>query len=104
MQVQINHDNHVRLGEDVEQRLAGTVRDFLNRFGDRITRVEVHMSDANGSSKGGDDKRCLLEARMANLAPIAVSHLADTYQLAFDAALDKLEHAISHSIGKLETH
>jgi ribosome-associated translation inhibitor RaiA len=103
MQVQINHDNHVRLGADVEQRLAATVRDFLNRFGDRITRVEVHMSDANGG-KGGDDKRCLLEARMANLQPIAVSHLAATYQLAFDGALDKLEHAISHTIGKLETH
>jgi hypothetical protein len=103
MQVQINHDNHVRLGEDVEQRLAGTVRDFLDRFGDRITRVEVHMSDANGG-KGGDDKRCLLEARMANLAPIAVSHYAGSYQLAFEAALDKLEHAINHTIGKLETH
>lgn len=103
MQVQINHDNHVRLGADVEQRLADTVRDFLNRFGDRITRVEVHMSDANGG-KGADDKRCLLEARMANLQPIAVSQLAGSYQLAFDGALDKLEHAISHTIGRLETH
>ena len=74
MQVQINHDNHVRLGADVEERLADTVRDFLNRFGDRITRVEVHMSDANGG-KGGDDKRCLLEARLANLQPIAVPAL-----------------------------
>jgi ribosome-associated translation inhibitor RaiA len=103
MQVQINHDNHVRLGADVEQRLADTVRDFLDRFGDRITRVEVHMSDANGG-KGGDDKRCLLEARLANLQPIAVSHLAASYQLAFDGALDKLEHAINHTVGKLETH
>ncbi|HVF17243.1 MAG TPA: HPF/RaiA family ribosome-associated protein [Steroidobacteraceae bacterium] len=103
MQIQINHDNHVRLGEDVEQRLAGTVRDFLDRFGDRITRVEVYMSDVNGQ-KGGDDKRCLLEARLANLAPIAVSDNADSYQLAFEGALDKLEHALNHTVGKLETH
>jgi ribosome-associated translation inhibitor RaiA len=103
MQVQINHDNHVRLGADVEQRLAETVRESLNRFGDRITRVEVHMSDANGG-KGGDDKKCLLEVRMANLQPIAVSQQASTYQLAFDRALDKLTHAIGHTIGKLATH
>jgi ribosome-associated translation inhibitor RaiA len=104
MQVQVNHDNHVRLGADVEQRFGDIIRDSLNRYGDRITRVEMHVSDENGGKGGDADKRCMLEARMANLHPIAVSHLADSYQLAFDGALEKLEHAISHTIGKLETH
>jgi len=104
MQVQVNHDNHVRLGADVEQRFGDIIRDTLNRYGDRITRVEMHVSDENGGKRGESDKRCMLEARMASLQPIAVSHLADSYQLAFDGALEKLEHAISHTVGRLETH
>jgi ribosome-associated translation inhibitor RaiA len=103
MHIKVNHGNHVRLGEDVEQRFADIIRNTLNRFGDRITRVEMHMSDEN-AGKGGDDKRCLIEVRMANLAPIAVSHIADTWQVAFDGALGKVESAISHSVGKRETH
>ena len=104
MQVQVNHDNHVRLGADVEERFADIIRDSLDRFGDRITRVEMHVSDGNGDKRSDADKRCMLEARMANLKPIAVSHLAASDQLAFDGALEKLEHAIGHTIGKLETH
>jgi len=104
MQIQINHDNHVRLGEDVEERFAATVRDTLDRYADRITRVEVHLGDENGGKHGASDKRCLIEVRLASLKPIAVTHLADSYPLAVDGALEKLEHAIGHSIGKRATH
>lgn len=104
MQVQVNHGKHVHLGADVEQRFADIIRETLNRFGDRITRVQMHLSDENAGKHGSDDKRCLLEARLANLQPIVASHAADSWQLAFDGALEKLEAAIGHAIGKLETH
>ncbi len=71
MQIQVNHDNRVRLAEDTADRLSRTVEDYLSKFADRITRVEMHLSDLNGG-KGGSDKRCMLEARMSNLQPIAV--------------------------------
>jgi ribosome-associated translation inhibitor RaiA len=103
MQVQVNHDNHVRLVEDTAERLSKTVADSLAKFADRITRVEMHLGDMN-AGKGGADKRCVLEARMANLAPIAVTHHAETLNLAIDGALERLDHAISRAIGKLETH
>jgi hypothetical protein len=104
MHIQVNHGNHVRLGADVEQRFADIIRETLDRFGDRITRVEMHLSDENAGKHGDSDKRCLIEVRMANLQPIAVSHLAASWQIAFDGALEKVEHAIGHAIGKLETH
>lgn len=104
MQIQVNHGNHLRLGSDVERRFADIIRDTLNRFGDRITRVEMHLSDENARKHGNSDKRCLLEVRMANLQPVAVSHLAESWQLAFDGALEKVEHALNHTLGKLETH
>ncbi len=104
MQIQVNHDNHVHLGADVEQRFADIIRNTLNRYGDRITRVAMHLSDENAAKHGDSDKRCMLEARLANLQPIAVTHMAESWQLAFDGALEKLETAIGRTIGKLETH
>lgn len=103
MQVQVNHDNHVRLVEETAERLSKTVADSLAKFADRITRVEMHLGDMN-AGKGGADKRCVLEARMPNIAPIAVTHHAETLNLAIDGALERLDHAISRAIGKLETH
>ena len=104
MQVQINHDNHVRIGEEVSERFKRVLESSLSQFADRITRVEMHLGDGNAGKGGNSDKRCMLEARLANLAPIAVTHQAESVQLAFDGALKKLEHALSHAVGKQQTH
>jgi len=101
MQIQVNHDNRVRLVEETADRLSKTVEDSLAKFAERITRVEMHLGDVNGG-KGGEDKRCMLEARVANMQPIAVTHQAETLQMAIDGALEKLDHALSHAIGKSE--
>lgn len=103
MQVQVNHDNHVRLAGDTAERISKTVEDSLAKFADRITRIEMHLGDLN-AGKGGPDKRCMLEARMSNLQPIAVTHHAETLQLAIHGALERLDHALSHAIGRRETH
>ena len=104
MQVQVNHDNHVRIGEEVAERLKRVLESSLSQFADRITRIEMHLGDENAGKHGDSDKRCMLEARMSNLQPIAVTHHAETLQLAIDGALERLDHALSHAIGKLETH
>jgi ribosome-associated translation inhibitor RaiA len=104
MQVQVNHDNHVRIGDEAAIRLSQVVEDSLSHFASRITRIEMHLGDVNAGKGGDADKRCMLEARLANLEPISVTHQAESLHLAIDGALDKLEHAMSHKIGKLETH
>jgi ribosome-associated translation inhibitor RaiA len=104
MQVQINHDNHIRIGEELSQRLTQVLESSLSHCAERITRIELHLGDENASKGGEADKRCMLEARLANLAPIAVTHQAGSLQLAFEGALEKLDHALSHALGKLATH
>ena len=104
MQVQVNHDNHVRIGEEVSERLTRVLEGSLSQFADRITRIEMHLGDENAGKAGESDKRCMLEARLANLAPIAVTHQAESLQMAFEGALEKLDRALSHAIGKLQTH
>ena len=104
MQVQVNHDNNVKIGEEVSDRLTQVLEGSLSQFADRITRIEMHLGDENAGKHGDSDKRCMLEARLANLAPIAVTHQAESLQMAFEGALQKLDRALSHAIGKQETH
>jgi ribosome-associated translation inhibitor RaiA len=104
MQVLVNHDNHVQLAAETSERLSRTIEDSLSQFADRITRVEMHLGDENGGKHGNADKRCMLEARMSHIQPIAVTHQAESLQLAIDGALDKLGNAIGHAIGKLKTY
>ena len=48
MQILVNSDNSVVVDTDLVARIEADVRDTLDRFGDRLTRVEVHLSDVNG--------------------------------------------------------
>jgi ribosome-associated translation inhibitor RaiA len=63
----------------------------------------VHLNDLNSNSKGGgNDKRCLMEARLAGLGPVDVNHEADVLDIAIDGAMEKLERAIEHKLGRIE--
>jgi ribosome-associated translation inhibitor RaiA len=104
MEVLVNTDSSVQghdaLASDVEQ----VVQQALSRFADRITRVEVHLSDENAQKHGADDKRCLMEARIAGRQPTAVTHHAADLPKAVSGAADKLKRALDTVFGKLSTH
>jgi hypothetical protein len=74
--------------------------DKLARFRDQITRIEVHLSDVNGDRVGGDEKRCLLEARINGRAPVAVSHNAPKVADALRGAAEKMLRALDSALGK----
>lgn len=101
MQIQVNTDNHITGREDVVRLVQSCVESAVGRFADRITRVEAHLSDANSHKSGGDHKRCLLEARLAGLQPLAVSHQATTIELAVTEAAGKLQRSVESTLGRL---
>ena len=105
MQIQINTDGNIDGHEQLAQQVEAIVRDGLQRFTAKLTRVEVHLSDENSDKKSGaEDKRCLLEARLAGLQPIAVSHEAATTELAVEGALERLNHLLDGTLGRLSKH
>lgn len=103
MQIQINTDRNIEGREALALRVEAVVRGVLERFGDRITRVEVHLGDENAHKPGADDKRCLMEARAAGLQPIAVSHHAPAIELAVDGAAEKLARSLDSVLGRLRS-
>jgi ribosome-associated translation inhibitor RaiA len=74
----------------------------LGRFSDRITRVEVHLSDQNSDKSGQDDKRCRMEARLEGRNPTAVTHQAASLGDAVDGAADKLKRALASTWERLK--
>lgn len=103
MQIQVNTDRHITGRESLADHVKTVVQDQLGRFADHITRVEVHLSDANSHKSSANDKRCLMEARLAGRQPIAVSGTADNLRQAIDGAAQKLRRALDTTLGKLET-
>lgn len=101
MLIQVNTDNHISGREALSTRVEATVQSALSRFSDRITRVEVHLSDENGRKTGPDDKRCVLEARLEGRPPTAVTHMAATLDEAVSGAADKLTSSLDSTLGRL---
>lgn len=104
MHIQFNTDNNIRARDDLAQVVEATVHDALDRFGDHLTRVEVHLGDVNSHKGGGNDIRCMVEARLAGHDPIAVTHQAADIELALDGAVGKARRALDTVVGKLQDH
>jgi hypothetical protein len=96
MKVEVNSD--ARIDAD-KPAVTDAVESGLSRFKDRLTRVEVHLSDVNGP-KGGPDVRCAIEARPAGLHPVAVTNDASTPYAAVKGAVDKLTSLLSSTFGR----
>ncbi|MBB1087601.1 HPF/RaiA family ribosome-associated protein [Lysobacter sp. SG-8] len=103
MKVQINTDSHVQHDDSLTRHVESAVAGALERFGDQVTRVEVHLRDKNAGKTGGNDKHCTMEARLEGLQPMTASEDADTVASAVSGAARKLQRVLDHALGKL-TH
>lgn len=103
MTIQLNADKNLSIHQEFEMKLKDILTGELDRFSDQITRLEVHLSDENGPKKGLDDKRCLLEARLEGLQPIAVTAMSDTHENAVISAAEKLKSSIEKKLGRLSS-
>ena len=101
MLVQINSDNNINAGAGYIADIEATLREGLDRYADRLTRVELHLRDLNAASNVGDDKQCTLEVRPNGLGPLTVTHAAATVPLAISGATDKVLVALERTFGKL---
>jgi len=106
MHIQVNTDKNISGHEALAQSVEETLNHVLGRFASQITRLEVHLSDENSISKssGVNDKRCLLEARVAGRKPSSVSDQALTIDQAVNGAAHKMVSLLESELGKLGKH
>lgn len=100
MQVEVTTDGNVDGTQELIRQVTTTVTECLSRFGDRLTRVEVHLGDENAAKSGAADKRCTIEARPSGQQPVAVTHHASTVEDASRGAVHKLETLLDRRFGR----
>ncbi|HXH52421.1 MAG TPA: HPF/RaiA family ribosome-associated protein [Sphingomicrobium sp.] len=103
MHIQFNSDNQTPLGATDAEQIESAVGAKLERIADRVTRVEVHVSDINGPRRGAGDKRCMIEIRPNGMGPISATDQAPTIQGAVSGAAEKVLTAFERQVGKATT-
>ena len=104
MTIQFNTDKNIASNERTANYLNSMILDSLDRFSDYITRIEVHLSDENSTKSVGNDKRCILEARLEGLKPIAVTNNSDTVEKSVRGAIDKLVGLLDKTLERQRTY
>ncbi len=101
MKIQINTDHNIQCHASLVNKIRDTVESTLLHVKDKITQVEVYLSDENGKKPGPDDIRCVMEARIEGRPSIAVTEQASSVDQAVDGAVEKLTRLIDHTLERL---
>jgi ribosome-associated translation inhibitor RaiA len=104
MNIQVNVGHCKGNHEHLIQHIETSVKNILGHLGNHITRIEVHLSDENNKKEGGNDKRCMMEARLEGHQPIAVTNVSRTISQAIEGAAGKLKSSLDHTLGRLSDH
>ncbi len=101
MQVLLHTDPNTDGSHLMADHLTLVVKDAMQRFGGRITRVEAHLSDDNGQTKtSADEIHCMLDARLVGLDAIIVKEQAGNAHQAIEGAVRKLKRAVGAALAK----
>jgi ribosome-associated translation inhibitor RaiA len=101
MQILLHSDPNTDGSHLMAEHLETVVKAAMARFGERVTQVEAHLSDANGKNKSsGDDIHCTLDAKLLGLDAIVVKDRSGNAHQAIEGALRKLKRAVGAEIAK----
>jgi hypothetical protein len=101
--IEVRTANSVQGSARLDTLAEEAVRGALSRFMPRVTRIDVHLSDANADKGGDDDKRCQIEVRPASRRPVSATATAGTVEKALATAVGKMERLLAGRFGRART-
>lgn len=104
MNVRLNSDHNIEGHERLADYVKSVIEADLEHFSDRITRVEVYLSDKNAAKNTPNDKSCRVEARLAGMKPLSVSDDASALSDAISGASVKMRRMLESTLGKQDRH
>ena len=102
MKIQFNTDKNIKGTQMLESFVSEEIRRVLKIFVDKITRIEVHISDQNSDKESPNDIQCKIEARLEGMQPVLVVSKSETKEKALYEALDKMKAALGTIVGKIK--
>lgn len=102
MQINVNTDNTINKHQGLDEHVDTVVRSSIGRFGDHVTRVDVHLTNENKEKKADGGNGCMMEARVSGYTPVVVHEHANDLHQAINNAGGKLARALDSAIGRLQ--
>jgi regulator of PEP synthase PpsR (kinase-PPPase family) len=104
MKIQVNTTSTIDGSDALAATIETTIHSALDRYGDRLTRVEAHVSDEDGKAAANRSaKRCLLEARPSGMDPVVVTGSGDTVERACHDATQKMKSLLDSTFGRIDS-
>jgi len=101
MKMLVNSDSSIAMDAELAKNIVGEAAKILDRFSDRLTRVEIHLSDIDRGRTGKVDKRCLVEVRATQMKqPLVASAQTKEITTSVNQAMGKIFRALNTSLGK----
>lgn len=105
MDIQFSSDNSLNCSSDMAEEVRERIQGRLDtRFGSRLTRIEVHVRDVDGTNNRPDGIEAMIEARPANGKPIAVTARGGKPLQAVNSALGEMANRLDSVFGKADRH
>jgi hypothetical protein len=100
MKILVNSDSSIPMDARLAKYIVGEASELLDRFSDRLTRVEIHISDIDRGKTGKVDKRCLVEVRPTRMKPLVASAQTKDVETSVNQAMRKIVRGLNTTLGK----
>jgi ribosome-associated translation inhibitor RaiA len=97
------HSSDFALTDALNNFIKHQARKSMSTCSNRVERLVIRLKDINGP-KGGDDKECCVEVKLANCAPIVVSKRSSDAYSSIRKALGRASRTTLRKLGKRRTH
>lgn len=92
-------DRKVELAEGGRERIERSLRFALGRFGQRIRRVTVSLTDLNGP-RGGVDMRCRVDVALEPRGAVFIEEDGSDIHAAVDRAAERVARAVDRKLDR----
>lgn len=101
MQINVNTDRTIDKHQGLDEHVDNVVRSSIERFGEHVNRVDVHLSNENKEKHADGGNGCMMEARVTGYQPVVVHAHSVNLRQAIDDAGGKLARALDSALGRL---
>lgn len=98
MQIEI-HAHGFTTTEALREHVTRRLRHVFGCCADRISRIMVRLSDINGP-RGGVDKRCQIQVRLATLADVVIEDTEADLYVAIDRAAERAVRTVGRHLAR----
>lgn len=95
-----NADPGTPVSADLAARIDATLTRALRPFSARLTRVEVNLGQTALGSRGVNETKCSVEARIRGQEPVTASARSRSAEVALHQAANKLKRALRTRLGR----